>query len=211
MALKKRAYSDEEKLEREQKIIDAADALLAEKSYSTINMSEIARTADLAKGTVYLYFQTKEELFLALFQRRFTSLAQSLEMALSALDSPTSKTAVCDILVEYSVREKQLMRLMALSNLIFEHNISYEKAREYKLALSQLGGGLGAILDDKLQLQAGQGLQIMYRLYIFIIGMENLANPAPVIQQVYDKDDTLQHPDWEAELRDLLMLVLDAV
>jgi len=211
MPKSKRAYSDAEKQQREQKIIDAAETLLRNKSYSTINMSEIARTADLAKGTVYLYFQTKEELFLTLFQRKFGAVMESIRETLSALETPASKTQIRDILVQKTTQERQLIRLMALTNIIFEHNISYDKAREYKLWLTQSAFGVGQVLDEKLELETGQGLQILYRLYVFVVGMENIANPPPIIQQVYEDEEMLQHPDLEEELEALLTLVLDAV
>lgn len=211
MPISKRAYSDAEKQEREQKILDAAETLLAEKSYSSINMSEVARTADIAKGTLYLYFQTKEELFLTLFQRKFSVLMDGIKTEISALDTPVDKYAVRDIFVQRTIGEKQLMRLLALSNIIFEHNISYEKAREYKLSLGQFAFDMGTLLEEKLNLKDGQGLQVMYRLYVFIVGMENLANPAPIIQQVYENETDIQHPDLEQELTDLLTLVLDAL
>ncbi len=211
MPISKRAYSDTEKQEREQKILDAAETLLTQKGFGAINMSEIARTADIAKGTLYLYFQTKEELFLTLFQRKFVSLMEKLRHALSALATPTTKAQVRDTLIAHTIDERQMIRLMALSNIIFEYNISYEKALEYKLLLGQAGTTVGSVIDEKLGLQSGQGVQILYRMYVFIIGMENLANPAPVIQQIYENEKTIEHPEFEDELRELLTMVFDAV
>lgn len=211
MAKLKRAYSEKEKHEREQKIIDSAQQLLMAKSYSTINMSEIARTAELAKGTVYLYFQTKEELFLALFERKFGLWLDQVKSELSALPTPSEKSQIIDILVRNTTSDHQLIRLSALSNLIFEHNISYEKARNYKLWLYQHIGDVGTILEDKLKLQAGQGVQLLYRLYVFVIGLENVANPAPVTQAVYDNEPSLTHPDFESELRALVTMLFNSL
>ena len=67
MSNNKRAYSDDAKQQREENIIEAAATLLMEKGYHAINMAEIARATGLAKGTLYLYFKTKEELFLKVF------------------------------------------------------------------------------------------------------------------------------------------------
>ena len=141
MALKKRAYSDEEKQQREQMIIDAAQHLLMQKSFHSINMNEVARTANLAKGTVYLYFQTKEELFLTLFERQFDEWLDVVESRLNKLTAPAETDAVVDVLVQTTVDNRQLLRLASLANSIFEHNISYDKAKDYKLWLADGQGG----------------------------------------------------------------------
>lgn len=211
MALKKRAYSDEEKQQREQMIIDAAQQLLMEKSFHSINMSEVARTANLAKGTVYLYFQTKEELFLTLFERQFAQWLEDVETQLNKLTSPAPKEAVVDILVQTISQNRQLVRMAALTNIIFEHNISYEKARAYKLLLHEQVIHLGAILDSLLNLDPPSGIQLMYRIYVFVIGLENIANPAPVAQEVYARNPSLQHPDFETELTALITMAIDAI
>ncbi|MBI5920528.1 MAG: TetR/AcrR family transcriptional regulator [Betaproteobacteria bacterium] len=63
-----RAHADTEKEARRQDILDAADKLFAERQEMS-NMADVAVAARLAKGTMYLYFQSKEELYLALHLR----------------------------------------------------------------------------------------------------------------------------------------------
>ena len=54
------------KLRRRQDILDAAYAIFREVGYSSATMDSIAERADLAKGTVYIYFKSKEELYFSL-------------------------------------------------------------------------------------------------------------------------------------------------
>ncbi len=207
----KRAYSDADKQQREEMIIDAAQDLLMEKSFHSINMSEIARHSNLAKGTVYLYFQTKEELFLTLFVRQFGEWMDIVETQIKALDETADKQDVIRILVTTTTQNRQLIRLAALTNIIFEHNISYEKTLEYKIWLNEKVGYLGKIIEQLLKLQPTQGYLLLYRLYVFVIGLENLANPTPIAQQVYENEPMLPHPDFETELTTLMTLVIDAL
>lgn len=211
MAIRKRAYSDEEKYQREQLILDAAQHLLMEKGFHDINMSEVARTAKLAKGTVYLYFQTKEELFLTLFERHFGTWLDTVEARLNELTAPIHKQTIVDILIDNTVKNRQLIRLAALSNIIFEHNISYDKAYLYKVGLHERIEYLGNLLANKLDLQLEQGILILYRLYVFVIGLENIANPAPVSQAVYNNNPALTHPDFADELRILVAMVINSL
>ena len=48
---------------KRQQIIDAATKVFAEKGYQDTKIDEVASRADVAKGSVYLYFKSKEELF----------------------------------------------------------------------------------------------------------------------------------------------------
>lgn len=208
MSLKKRAYSDEEKQQREQMILDAAQQLLMQKSYHSINMSEIARAANLAKGTVYLYFQTREELFLTLFERQFAHWIDTINQGLKG--GNLTKTDVIRIFVETTANNRQLIRLAALSNIIFEYNISYDKALEYKLRLYDSVEHLGAAVERVLGLQERQGAQLLYRLYVFVIGLENIANPAPISREVYANNPTLSHPDFETELTALVTMLIES-
>lgn len=59
----KKAITSTQKLKRRDSILASAKQLMEEEKYNEINMNQIAKKAGVAKGTVYLYFQTKQELF----------------------------------------------------------------------------------------------------------------------------------------------------
>ena len=63
-----RALDGEDKEARRQAILDAAERLFSDRQ-ALANVADVADAAGLAKGTVYLYFQTKEEIYLALHAR----------------------------------------------------------------------------------------------------------------------------------------------
>src|SRR5215475_14093817 len=69
MIIRQRAIQAEDKQERHKAILDAAERVLIRSADQSANMAEVAEAAGLAKGTVYLYFQSKEELLLALHER----------------------------------------------------------------------------------------------------------------------------------------------
>lgn len=55
--------------EREQRILDSAERLVLHYGYDKTTISDIAKEADVAKGTVYLHFDSKDDLFEALLWR----------------------------------------------------------------------------------------------------------------------------------------------
>ena len=66
-----RARSETEKLEREGSILTATEILLRESDYGSMTMQAVATAAGLAKGTLYLYFSSRESLVLAVHDQLF--------------------------------------------------------------------------------------------------------------------------------------------
>ncbi|WP_240314969.1 TetR/AcrR family transcriptional regulator [Chromobacterium haemolyticum] len=58
---------------RPSEILDAALTLFVEKGFSATKMEDIARAAGVTKGTPYLYFQNKEEIFKAMVRHHLSS------------------------------------------------------------------------------------------------------------------------------------------
>ena len=65
--MQSRARSEGAKQARRQFILATADQLLRGDGFDAFTMNKLASAADLAKGTLYLYFTTREELVLALY------------------------------------------------------------------------------------------------------------------------------------------------
>jgi TetR/AcrR family acrAB operon transcriptional repressor len=71
------ANSKTENETREQRILDAAAALIMRQGYDKTTMSDVADEVGVSRGIVYLHFDTKEALFEALIQREVLQYAQT--------------------------------------------------------------------------------------------------------------------------------------
>lgn len=89
----KRASSPEDKAQKKALILASALSFLQTKPYDRITMSEIALHAKIAKGTLFNYFATKEELFLRLLFDYYEILFQEFNKELDAL-RPNSQNAL---------------------------------------------------------------------------------------------------------------------
>jgi AcrR family transcriptional regulator len=66
---------------RPQELLDAALTLFVEKGFAATRAEEVARAAGVSKGTLYLYYPSKEELFKAVVRQNLTSLiAEGMDM-----------------------------------------------------------------------------------------------------------------------------------
>lgn len=83
--------SERETLKRKQlkrqSILDAAKALLTEANESLPTVSSISQHANIGKGTTYLYFKTKEEIFLNILTQYHIQWLQHLNVAVRELGS----------------------------------------------------------------------------------------------------------------------------
>jgi AcrR family transcriptional regulator len=78
---------EREKEHRKEEIIAAAQKIFFEKGLPAATMDEIAEAAELSKGTLYLYYKSKEDLYLAVMLRGMGILAEMFEAA-AASDEP---------------------------------------------------------------------------------------------------------------------------
>ena len=72
---------EREKEQRRNDIIDAAERVFFDKGRHAATMDDVAEEAELSKGTLYLYFKSKEELYLAINLRGLNILAQMFQEA----------------------------------------------------------------------------------------------------------------------------------
>lgn len=77
--------------ERHQTIVEAAATLFAELGYSECEMERVASSLSIGKGTLYLYFPGKQELFYACVDWGMTKLNCALRKAMEGLDEPFEK------------------------------------------------------------------------------------------------------------------------
>ena len=191
MSIKKRAISEEQKLERKNNILKTALELFKNSSFEKINIEEIAKKTGIAKGTVFLYFKTKEELFLSLAKEKIGKLFNDLDGSLIELNKNKKECSVKDLLgiIKNSTNNKPLLiRLMAILNIILEKNIDFKTASDFKIMLYNNIIKTGALLEQCFSfLKSGDGTQLIMWIYILIIGIHQVSDPSPVAKKVINE------------------------
>jgi TetR/AcrR family fatty acid metabolism transcriptional regulator len=74
--------------EKYQRILDAAVEVIAERGYFKSPVSEIAKRAGVADGTVYLYFKSKDDVLRTAIDRRFDRFYQQITDAFVTIEGP---------------------------------------------------------------------------------------------------------------------------
>ena len=188
MATHQRAIREADKLERRQSILDAAGRLFRAMPYEDIAVAQIAEDAGLAKGTVYLYFKTKEEVFLGVTESLLAGWFDELGVKLRRLGE-SDATHVARTITATLNKRPDLLRLLAMLHTVLEQNAGVDAVRSFKRFLQERLAVAGAAIEGCLPfMKRGQGAHALLQLYALVIGMQHLANPAPAAQRVIQEE-----------------------
>lgn len=83
------------KRESRRRLLDAAFRLMAERGLNAVAIQEITEAADIATGSFYNHFDSKQDIYLAVTRRVFEDFADALDVLVAKLDDPAEVVAVC--------------------------------------------------------------------------------------------------------------------
>lgn len=118
---------------RKEEIINACEQLYQTMSFKDITLKEIGNVTSFTRTSIYNYFQTKEEIFLALYEREYDRWNAELVSILKDNESLSKKELADKIAVSISNRE-QLLKLLAMNNYDMEANSRPELLTSFKVA-----------------------------------------------------------------------------
>jgi len=171
MAIRQRAIHAEHKQERYDALLDAALELLGRAPDRLPSVAEVAVAAGLAKGTVYLYFPSKEEMLLALHERNmhdfFTALTTLVEGS-----GPVTLDAMIELTRRHLIAPPLRLQLAARCFGMMAQCIPAAAAAEYRQRVSdrlvRAGDGLERHFPD---LAPGGGARLLRHSYALIVGL----------------------------------------
>lgn len=120
--------SARERTDKHDLILDAAIEVFAEKGFHHARISDIARRAGVADGTIYLYFRNKDDVLLTIFEEKMGILINGAHKALQGIDDPLQKVRV---FARYHFRQVEDHRALA-EVLQIELRLSNKFLKEYR-------------------------------------------------------------------------------
>lgn len=168
-----RATTDEQKNGRRDSILAAAGRLYELEEYEAISVARIAAEAGVSKGTVFVYFSSKEVIFLELALRSFEEWFASIERSFAVLPggSPPGAEAAARTLVGTLAGRRAMLRLASLSHAILERNVALEDSLRFKRSVLDSLMRLGTELQPAFpSIPAEKRLGFLLGVYSIIIG-----------------------------------------
>lgn len=176
--IRKRARTDEQKHWRRSQILRAAEQLFEEVGYEAFAMARLGKSAGVVKGTLYLYFKTREEVFLALYDQALTRWSHALAENLGAglghsyyakgFSRPQPK--------------KSLIPLLGRLEKVIEHNVSIERLIDSKRNFIRCLERVAVATAPVLGLPEDQAMDLVKTLGVLLVGV-SAADLAPDLRQ----------------------------
>lgn len=118
---------------RKEEIMNACEQLYRSMNFKEITLKEIGEVTTFTRTSIYNYFQTKEEIFLALFQREYELWSEALEGILRR-PGMLSRRQLADRIAETLSERELMLKLLAVNQDDMEENSRMESLVEFKKA-----------------------------------------------------------------------------
>jgi TetR/AcrR family transcriptional regulator len=204
---RRRAVTPALKDARRDAILAAAMALFCKQPLESIAMSDLANAAGIAKGTLYLYFRTKEEIFLGVLTRQNERWLGEFAEFLQRGETPER---ALDWIVDSLVARPELVHLAALLHAVLERNVPVETARQFKLGLDEGARAAAPLIARTFRLASdSEARRFLHWLQASVVGIHQLTPPTPAVRAVVAADPRLA--DFAIDFRDELRAMLGAL
>lgn len=163
--------SEEVLLARREEIIDACAKLYETMNFKDITLKEIGKVTTFNRTAIYNYFNTKEEIFLALMQREYDLWVADLEQLASAHDS-LSHDELAEALSRSLEKRSRLLKLLSMNHFDMEGNSRYENLVEFKRSYGKSMQAVRHCLDKFCPEMDEENKQsFIYAYFPFIYGI----------------------------------------
>ncbi len=125
-------------------ILDAAVEVIAENGYHSSQVSKIAKEAGVADGTIYLYFDNKEDILISLFQEKMGQFIEKIEDAIQSEQDADKKL--------YTLIEMHLQQLTENPKLAIVTQLELRQSNKHlRLKINAVLKRYLQIIDDVLK------------------------------------------------------------
>ena len=163
--------SPERTAARKEEIINACEKLYQTMSFKDITLKEIGNETSFSRPTIYNYYQTKEEIFLALFEREYVRWNEELQTILRD-NRKLTKAELAEKLASSLANRQQLLKLLAMNNYDMEENSRPELLNSFKVAYGESIKNVCSILTKFCPKKSEQEIQnIIYIFFPFMFGI----------------------------------------
>lgn len=120
---------------RREEIIDACEQLYETMSFKDVTIKEIGKVTSFTRTSIYNYFQTKEEIFLALIGREFQRWTAALQAAAAAMPA-LDREGMAELLAETLGERVLLLKILSMNMYEIEEHSSLEALTDFKRAFA---------------------------------------------------------------------------
>ncbi|MBQ6364351.1 MAG: TetR family transcriptional regulator [Lachnospiraceae bacterium] len=166
-----RKGTPEQVAQKREEIVDACEQLYRTMSFREITLKEIGSITSFSRPTIYNYFETKEEIFLALFKREYDRWNAQLLAILEENDQLT-KAQLADRIAQSLAERQQLLKLLSMNNYDMEANSRQELLTIFKQSYGRSLELMNTLLEKFCpEMSAADIRNFIYTFFPFMFGI----------------------------------------
>ena len=166
-APKRRAVTDAQKQFRREEILSGARTYFETVGYESFSMAQLAARLGIVKGTLYLYFPTKEAIILALFGRALEAWS---EVVKARLTKPITDDQFLQAFHDTAMKDPILVPLLIRLQHVIEHNVSIPLLIDSKRHFQNCLGTIAERAVSALNLVESQANELIWSLGVLLSG-----------------------------------------
>ena len=156
---------------RKEEIIRACEKLYETMSFKEITIKEIGAATSFTRTSIYNYFETKEEIFLALLQREYELWVEAMAAVMAMKDAMT-RDELAQALARTLTDRPRLLRLLSMNLYDMEAHSRPERLAEFKAAFGASLKTVEQMLHTYLpDMDAEARQRFLYAFFPFIYGI----------------------------------------
>ena len=171
----RKAIDKEQKQLRREHILRRAESLLDPQAREIPTVARIAVAAGLSKGTMYLYFKTREEVYLHLYHEGMQRLVEVQLAALASGGDQVQKFASAT--TEFAVEAPLTLFMADLSGSVLLANLSQDVFDAHWQLMRHLSEKVGHALAESLDISDQNGEKLWFAVQSMMVGYWGFANP----------------------------------
>lgn len=157
--------------ERKEEIINACEKLYQTMSFKDITLKEIGKETSFSRTSIYNYFETKEEIFLALLKREYDLWISSLNEIIASHTS-MSDEEIAAALAHTLDERRQLLKIMSMNHYDLEENSRMEMLVEFKISYGNALKTVTKMLEKfRTDMDAEKREEFVYSFFPFMFGI----------------------------------------
>ena len=174
-----RARSETQKLEREGSILTATEILLRQSDYDSMTMQAVATAAGLAKGTLYLYFTSRESLVLAVHGRLFDRWIDRFAVHKSEL---ADFDGFCRDFARHYADDLLFLQLAGFANALLEPQLDCEAYIKSKRGMLRRVKRLAGLVCQQFFIEPAAAQKLIWGFLTIAGGAAQMTARQPVTQ-----------------------------
>ena len=167
VAINQRARTAEQKAQRRNAVLEAAEKLFLEVGYEAFSMSNLAKNIGTAKGTLYLYFETREDIFLTLYEQ---SLVRWSDIFIDELGETITSQVYARKLFEAAAADGTFLPLQIRLEHLIEHNVAVPRLFQSKQIFNSQVDKIAKVTASALGLSEAQATEVVKTMGVLLIG-----------------------------------------